>query len=40
MKNSSMSVQDVAYEIGYDNPSHFISAFKKKYNITPKKYST
>ncbi|APD06117.1 regulatory protein PchR [Flavobacteriaceae bacterium UJ101] len=39
LKNEKMSVQDVAYEIGYDNPSHFISAFKKKYNITPKKYS-
>ncbi len=40
LKNEKMSVQDVAYEIGYDNPSHFISAFKKKYHITPKKYSS
>ncbi|MFV0531159.1 MAG: helix-turn-helix transcriptional regulator [Flavobacteriales bacterium] len=39
LKTQKMSVQDVAYEIGYDNPSHFISAFKKKYHITPKKYS-
>ncbi len=38
LKNKNMNVQDVAYEIGYDNPSHFISAFKKKYDVTPKKF--
>ncbi len=31
-------VNEVAYAIGYSNPSHFISAFKKKFGITPKKY--
>ncbi|MBI1222351.1 MAG: helix-turn-helix domain-containing protein [Bacteroidetes bacterium] len=31
-------VNEVAYSIGYSNPSHFISAFKKKFGITPKKY--
>jgi len=40
LRQDKMSVQEVACKIGYDNPSHFISAFKKKYNITPKKYST
>lgn len=31
-------VSEVAYQIGYTNPSHFIAAFKKKFGITPKKY--
>jgi AraC-like DNA-binding protein len=31
-------VNEVAYEIGYTNPSHFIAAFRKKFGITPKKY--
>jgi AraC-like DNA-binding protein len=31
-------VNEVAYQVGYTNPSHFIAAFKKKFGITPKKY--
>lgn len=31
-------VSEVAYRIGYSNPSHFIAAFRKKFGITPKKY--
>jgi AraC-like DNA-binding protein len=31
-------VNEVAYEIGYTNPSHYIAAFRKKFGITPKKY--
>ncbi len=33
-----LQVNEVAYQMGYTNPSHFIAAFKKKYGITPKKY--
>lgn len=32
------NVSEVAYDVGYSTPSHFIAAFKKKYGITPKKY--
>ncbi len=32
------NVSEVAYEVGYSTPSHFIAAFKKKYGVTPKKY--
>lgn len=32
------NVSEVAYEVGYSTPSHFIAAFKKKFGITPKKY--
>jgi len=31
-------VNEVAYQLGYNNPSHFIAAFKKKFGMTPKKY--
>lgn len=33
-----LQVNEIAYDIGYTNPSHFIAAFKKKYGVTPKKY--
>ena len=35
---SKLPVSEVAMHSGYGNPSHFITAFKKKYQITPKKY--
>jgi AraC-like DNA-binding protein len=31
-------VKEIAFKIGYQNPSHFIAAFKKKYGCTPKQY--
>lgn len=31
-------VKEIAFAIGYNNPSHFISAFKKKFGVTPSKY--
>lgn len=34
-----LSVTDIALELGYDNVSHFISAFKNKYGVTPKQFS-
>jgi len=33
---TNMSVNEVCYESGFKSPSHFIYAFKNKYNITPK----
>ena len=33
--NKEWSVTDTANEIGYENISHFIESFKKKYNKTP-----
>jgi len=34
------TVNEIAFEIGYHNPSHFIAAFKKKFGTTPKRYLT
>lgn len=32
------SVTEVAYDLGYDNISHFIYLFKERYGVTPKQY--
>ncbi|MDV3427232.1 MAG: AraC family transcriptional regulator [Bacillota bacterium] len=36
IKNSSIT--NVAFDLGYENISYFISLFKNKYGITPKQY--
>ncbi|MDH4059023.1 MAG: AraC family transcriptional regulator [Cyclobacteriaceae bacterium] len=38
LDTGKLKVNEVAFQIGYANPSHFIAAFKKKFGITPKKY--
>lgn len=35
---TDLSVTHIASELGYDNVSHFIKAFKNKYELTPKQY--
>lgn len=34
---TQMQVTEIALEVGYDNTSHFISKFKSRYGVTPKK---
>lgn len=31
-------VKELAFAVGYQNPSHFIAAFKKKFGFTPKQF--
>lgn len=38
LDTGNYKVNEVATQIGYTNPSHFIAAFRKKFGITPKKY--
>ena len=38
LDSKQYQVAEVAYNVGYTNPSHFIAAFRKKFGITPKKY--
>lgn len=38
LDKGNLHVNEVAFQLGYSNPSHFIAAFKKKFGITPKKY--
>ncbi len=33
------NVNEIALQLGYSSSSHFIAAFKRKYGITPKKFS-
>ena len=34
------NVTEVAYDLGYDNISHFIALFKNRYGITPKQFKS
>lgn len=36
--SSYLTVQEIAYEVGYENVSHFIAAFGKHFGISPKQY--
>jgi AraC-like DNA-binding protein len=38
LDNGQNNVNEVGLKVGYSTASHFISAFKKKYGTTPKKY--
>ena len=38
LETGSYNVNEVGLKIGYSTSSHFISAFKKKFGTTPKKY--
>ena len=38
LKNSDLSVNEVCYECGFKNPSHFNKIFKDKYQLPPKQY--
>lgn len=36
----NQNVTEVAFDLGYDNISHFIALFKNKYGITPKQFKS
>lgn len=36
---SELGVNEVAYEVGFNSPSHFISSFKKYFGKTPREYA-
>lgn len=38
LKNSSMTVENISYNVGYQNVEHFIRLFKKRYQMTPIQY--
>lgn len=38
LKSNKFNVNEVGLQVGYSTASHFISAFKKKFGTTPKKY--
>ena len=38
LKNTNMSVDDIAVQVGYDNVSYFHRLFKKELGVTPHHY--
>ncbi len=36
LNNTNFNVTEVSAEVGYENVSHFIAAYKKRYGVTPK----
>lgn len=40
LESGSCNVTEAALAIGYDNPSHFASAFRKRFGLPPKRYQT
>ena len=39
LEEKKLNVAEVATQIGYSNSSHFIAAFKKRFDITPKQFT-
>lgn len=39
LKEKKLSISEIAYECGYNDPKYFSKSFKKFYGTTPKKYS-
>jgi transcriptional regulator GlxA family with amidase domain len=35
LESSQMSVADVAFSLGFENPTHFSRIFKQKYGLSP-----
>ncbi|MGD8174467.1 MULTISPECIES: AraC family transcriptional regulator [Marinimicrobium] len=38
LSQSRLSVTNIAYELDFSSPSHFIALFKQQFGVTPKKY--
>ena len=38
LENIPLKVSDIAFHVGYNNPSHFINSFRKTYGVTPEEY--
>ena len=35
LQSSEMRIKEIAYVVGYEHPSNFVRAFKKKFGTTP-----
>ncbi len=38
LKDSTMSISEIAYESGFSSPNYFSTAFKSKFNVSPKAF--
>jgi len=39
LKSRTDSVSQIAFQVGFNNPSYFAECFKKMYAMTPSKYA-
>ncbi len=40
LQNEKISISDIAFTVGYKNPQHFTTAFKRKFNYVPSEYKS
>ena len=40
LKNTDITISDIAIQVGYDNISYFHRIFKKRFNMSPKAYKS
>jgi AraC-like DNA-binding protein len=38
LEKSGMSVSEIAYEVGFNNPKHFSKFFKEEFKVSPSQY--
>lgn len=38
LKNTDMTIEDIAFSVGYENISYFYRIFKNRYGLSPRKY--
>jgi len=38
LEKSGLSIAEIAYEVGFNNPKLFTKAFKEEFSITPSQY--
>jgi AraC-like DNA-binding protein len=38
LEKSGMSIAEIAYEVGFNNPKNFTKAFKEEFRILPSQY--
>ena len=38
LKNSSLNINEIGYEVGFSNPSYFSKSFKETYGLLPSKF--
>ena len=38
LETTNMNITEITYEVGFENPAHFVRIFKEKYDVPPLKY--
>jgi AraC-like DNA-binding protein len=38
LEKSGMTISEIAYEVGFNNPKHFSKFFKEEFKVSPSQY--